>query len=169
MFCPKCSQQQISEEMRFCSRCGFPLHGVREVMITGGLSPSERLQVRSRAMKGARQGTWLMLAGLPLTFFVGLLTAIDDDFAFLLIFPALCLIMGFLRLLYGVFIQDRAERKTQGTLSGASATLPAYAGRNMELLPSRIEPVNNFTGTKRTAEVVHPPSVTENTTKLLDE
>ncbi len=29
MFCPKCSQQQPAEDLRFCPRCGFPLRDVR--------------------------------------------------------------------------------------------------------------------------------------------
>jgi uncharacterized membrane protein YvbJ len=36
MYCPKCSQQQISDEMRFCSRCGFPLGAVKELIANDG-------------------------------------------------------------------------------------------------------------------------------------
>ena len=32
MFCPQCGQQQVSGEMRFCSRCGFPLGGVIQLL-----------------------------------------------------------------------------------------------------------------------------------------
>lgn len=31
MFCPKCSQIQPAEDLRFCPRCGFPLAAVREL------------------------------------------------------------------------------------------------------------------------------------------
>src|SRR5689334_22117728 len=30
MFCPKCGQEQASESVRFCSRCGFKLNIVEE-------------------------------------------------------------------------------------------------------------------------------------------
>ena len=30
MYCPKCGQQQVSDEMRFCSRCGLALTGLAE-------------------------------------------------------------------------------------------------------------------------------------------
>jgi hypothetical protein len=33
MFCPKCSQSQPAEDLRFCPRCGFPLPAVRELVL----------------------------------------------------------------------------------------------------------------------------------------
>jgi len=29
MYCPKCSQQQVSDDIRFCPRCGFQLDAVK--------------------------------------------------------------------------------------------------------------------------------------------
>ena len=56
MYCPKCSQLQISEEMRFCSRCGFALGAVRELVASGnagvetgaGAPPRSGLAVRKQ-------------------------------------------------------------------------------------------------------------------------
>ncbi|HYP51045.1 MAG TPA: hypothetical protein VEQ34_08905, partial [Pyrinomonadaceae bacterium] len=39
MFCPNCGQQQATEQMRFCSRCGFPLGLVTEILANGGFLP----------------------------------------------------------------------------------------------------------------------------------
>ncbi len=36
MYCPNCGQQQVSEEMRFCSRCGLALSGLAE-WLAGGM------------------------------------------------------------------------------------------------------------------------------------
>ena len=36
MFCPKCSQQQASDDVRFCSRCGFQMHVVAHLLETNG-------------------------------------------------------------------------------------------------------------------------------------
>jgi predicted amidophosphoribosyltransferase len=36
MYCPQCSQEQIAEEMRFCSRCGLPLEIVSQLVRNGG-------------------------------------------------------------------------------------------------------------------------------------
>lgn len=163
MYCPKCSQQQISAEMRFCSRCGFPLGGVRELIASGAetiVSPYYR------AFRGMRQGLWWMIAGVPLTAFVGFLTAIDDDFAVFLLLPLLIFVIGFIRMLYGGFIQGRKARAKSETSSSLSSGMPAPA----ELPPARATPVTNFTPPKmQTSEIIQPPSVTENTTRLLDE
>ena len=110
-----------------------------------------------------------MLASLPFTAFVGLLSAIDDDFAVLLLFSVLCFVIGFLQVLYGVFLAEkRAARRKQ-----AQPVMPAQLNTppaRPELSASQVAPVESFTGQRvKTAEMVQPTSVTENTTRLLDE
>src|SRR4051794_6225652 len=39
MHCPSCGQQQVSNETKFCSRCGMPLSLVAEVITNGGFLP----------------------------------------------------------------------------------------------------------------------------------
>jgi hypothetical protein len=39
MHCPRCGQQQVSENIKFCSRCGFPLGLVSEILAQGGFLP----------------------------------------------------------------------------------------------------------------------------------
>ncbi len=39
MYCPNCSQQQISPETKFCSRCGFPLILVAEIVADDDFLP----------------------------------------------------------------------------------------------------------------------------------
>jgi hypothetical protein len=39
MHCPRCGQQQINEETKFCSKCGFQLHVVSAVLMHGGSLP----------------------------------------------------------------------------------------------------------------------------------
>lgn len=39
MHCPRCGQQQVSEDIKFCSRCGFPLGLVSEILSHGGFLP----------------------------------------------------------------------------------------------------------------------------------
>src|SRR5215217_6050387 len=39
MHCPRCGQQQISDQTKFCSRCGFQLGLVSELLENGGFLP----------------------------------------------------------------------------------------------------------------------------------
>ncbi|HEX8637447.1 MAG TPA: hypothetical protein VF692_05245, partial [Pyrinomonadaceae bacterium] len=39
MHCPRCGQQQVSPETKFCSRCGFPLGLVSDLIAHGGFLP----------------------------------------------------------------------------------------------------------------------------------
>jgi hypothetical protein len=178
MYCPQCSQQQVSDEMRFCSRCGFPLSGVRQVIASGGSLVGRDIEPQgsqvSKGLRGVRKGLKIMLASLPLVFVVALLSAINDGFAVLGLIPFLCLVVGFARLLYGAFLEERTSRVKRGvSQSHVTSVLTGPPGadvRRPELSPPRVAPIQGFTvKNKKTAEVVQPPSVTENTTRLLDE
>ena len=177
MYCPNCSQQQVSEEVRFCSRCGFSLIAVRELIASGGallehgggaqagqISPGQRV---------VRRGAWMMLASLALTVVVGILSAIDDDFAVLLLLPLLGFVIGVVQVLYGVFVSEkRARRKRAASQPPAVPIMPGQLGTaaRPELPPPRVAPIESFAAPRvDTAKMVQPPSVTENTTRLLDE
>jgi hypothetical protein len=175
MYCPQCSQQQISDEMRFCSRCGFPLGNVMQLVASGGepsVPEAPKTRERSPAMRGVRLGTWIILASFIYTLFAGVLSIVDDDFAILLLVSLAAFLVGFGRLLYAVFVQDRRERKQQETQTNTPAAIPGHTTNNAryQLGQSTGVPVDSFTRPiKTTAEVVQPPSVTENTTRLLDD
>lgn len=164
--------------MRFCSRCGFPLAGVKEAILKGGRVMTRNLvkqgESHAKGFKGAKQATWMMLGALAITIPIAVLTGIEDDFVVLMLVPAVCMVVGFLRLLYAVFFEDRLlpREKTvqQPIVISAYPGQPIASERHRELLVSPGIPVDNFTSHgKRTAEVVRAPSVTEHTTKLLDD
>ena len=175
MYCPKCSQQQVSDEVRFCSRCGFPLTAVRELIATGGaLTEREAEAVQlSPAFRGMRKGVWVMLACLPLALVAGLLAAMDDVFAVLLLLPVFCFVAGFALLLYGTFIQSKSPQGKRDSSQSVKPVMPAQlstAPRSPELLPARVPPIEGFADQRIvTAEMVEQPSVTENTTRSLKE
>jgi len=117
----------------------------------------------------------MMIASLVLTVVVGVLSRINDVFAVLILLPVLCFVIGFLRVLYGVFLAEKREARANGAASrrhvvpimleqpGAAAGIP-------ELSTPRAAPIESFTAQRvETAEMVQPPSVTENTTRFLDE
>lgn len=164
MYCPRCSQEQVADEMRFCSRCGFPISGVRDLIANNGA-----IEGPSRSLPGsARRGVWMMLISLVVALFLLLPIAVDDDFAVFLILPFLLFVVGFLSTLYGVFLAGRRKRR-----SAASAAQVEQLGAGVsrpELSAPMSVPVERLSAQKaQTAEMVGPPSVTENTTKLLDQ
>src|SRR5215470_5782169 len=55
MYCPNCGQQQISDEMRFCSRCGLALSGLAE-WLAGGRLPLKREDEAPAALSPRRKG-----------------------------------------------------------------------------------------------------------------
>jgi hypothetical protein len=182
MYCPKCSQQQVSEEVRFCSRCGFSLSAVRELVAgssNNGALVEDGTQAQAgqlaRSQKGVRKGARMMLATVALALVVGLLTAMRDDFAILLIPLVLCFIVGFARVLYGVFIAEKRAVPVKGAAAQPHVVplmngQPGTAARSPELSPPGVAPIESFTAQRgKTAEMIRPPSVTENTTRLLDE
>ncbi|HET6891671.1 MAG TPA: hypothetical protein VFH31_11260 [Pyrinomonadaceae bacterium] len=149
---------------------------MRELIATGGV-PAEREPEGGRlspAFRGVRKGVWVILVGVLMTLVIGLLTAADDDFAVLLFLPLLCFVVGFVRVLYGVFLENRAPRgkkdSDQPQVPPVRPPQAISAARNLELPPVRVPPATAFTEKQvKTAEIVQPPSVTENTTRLLDE
>ena len=181
MYCPNCSQQQISDEMSFCSRCGFSLIAVKQLVASGtGLVGPIASELRlSPGQRTTRKGAWVMLLSFPLLTLTGLLTGIDDDFAVLVVVPFFCFVIGLLWTLYGVFFADKRAAKKAAkakALASQPQVVPSMPGqfgsdaRIPQLYPQRVAPIETFTPQRaKTAEIIHPPSVTENTTKLLDE
>ena len=111
-----------------------------------------------------------MLASLAFTLIVGFMTAIDDDFAILLFLPFLGFVFGLLNVFYGAFLADKRARKKAAALKATVVPMmPVQQGFAAELPPSRIAPIESLPKRGATAEMFQPPSVTENTTRLLDE
>lgn len=178
MFCPRCSQQ-ASDEVSFCSRCGFPLDALAELVESGGhieRVASEESHSLTPRQRGMRKGALVMAAGLLFGVLTLVLTLFKEDF-FMLMFPAaLGFIYGFMRLLYGVLLEDDSARaktakKTHATPGEKSrAGLEAANARVSELPPARAVPVNAFRSARAdTSDMAAPPSVTESTTRLLEE
>lgn len=177
MHCPQCGQQQVSDEMRYCSRCGFPLGVVAELISKGGTLPDREAEASKPKLgarqKGKRLGLLLMLTGFVLAIIGGI---IHDSMSplersalgttLLLFIPAiLCGVAGFVRFLYALLLevnipgQASEIRSSELNAAGNYAALPASQGI----------PVSDLGASRgNTTEIVNVPSVTENTTKLLD-
>jgi hypothetical protein len=171
MYCPRCGQQQISDEMKFCSRCGLPMSEVAE-WLAGGVTLARREQeiqvsLPSPRRKGIRRAAKLMfLSGVLFPVFLVICLLINEGAP--MIFPILIFFVALTMMLYSrLFGEDISPVKSQQTRSG----LGAMSGGNA-LPPASNIPLHglgNLSGPQvRTNELAQPPSVTEHTTKLLD-
>jgi len=178
MFCPQCGQQQVTGVVRFCSRCGFPLDGVLQLLNHGGLvpvyrDPDEPVAVSARR-KGVKQGGLLLLLGAVIVPILGMLASFSNA-AFLEILTALaaiiCFIGGPLRMLYAGVFEEGAPRPFRPY--GPPTPMPVHPqqfGPPVQRPALTPPPARAQGGWRRpnTAELANPPSVTENTTRLLD-
>ena len=178
MFCPQCGQQQVTGVIRFCSRCGFPLDGVIQLLGNGGMipvyrSPDEPVQISPRR-RGIKQGGLLFLSGILIVPILAMFASFASGSTFLEILAALaaiiCFIGGPLRMLYAAIFEEGAPRPVLAygpppamhvqQQFAAHVHKPALPPQQARMPPSWRRP--------NTAELVNPPSVTENTTRLLD-
>lgn len=178
MFCPHCGQQQAAAEMRYCSRCGFPLGVISEVLAHGGVLATSVQDSQGRGLsarqRGVRQGAMLMLSAMlivPLMVFAVLLTGIDKLIPLVPLSAIFCVVGGFIRIAYALMFED-AGPQTARPASIPSMPLPASQlsapARGPALPPAQATPVTDWRRRQETAEIFQPPSVTENTTKLLE-
>jgi hypothetical protein len=100
MFCPRCSQQQFPEEVRFCNRCGFQLAAVSQLLRTDGaafIQTKERLPLIKR--QELRNGAKLIF----LSFFSvvpSFILAVIVDHGIPLVVPFITFLVGLAQMLY---------------------------------------------------------------------
>jgi hypothetical protein len=177
MFCPKCNQQQASETMRFCSRCGFPLAGVAMLLQNDGVAP-ELSSGQDRKRRSSRRTIMIesavftvicWIVGIFATFWFDSGGPFETIFKIAaLLFSALSLI-GVIRFLYGFIIakDPPAPRTLSGATSRSNATLETPG--HFALPAQHGPPITDYSQRGNTNEMVPRASITEHTTKLLDE
>jgi hypothetical protein len=180
MHCPQCGQEQISDETRFCSRCGFLLTGISAVMENGGLVPNnpttQGSSSNSPRKKGLKQGLFIFL----LTFLIVPLVAIISVALRMppwgiAIAAILLAVGGLLRIAYALMFESNVgdgETKEQSVFAGVHKTLHVRASPSA-LPPRQSIPATDYTSPpaaghwRDTNDLKTPASVTEDTTKLL--
>lgn len=179
MYCPRCGQQQISNETKFCSRCGFQMGLIPELIANNGTFPQlAELYQQNQSWFTRKNGvifsllwfvTWVMMipafAGIADAEEIAGVSAVFGVFTtiMLLIFS-----LGFLK-------------KSQKTISipaleahqMQAASLYGVPQNQQALPPSQSQPAQAYTApqgawrTPDTGEFATPGSVTDSTTKLL--
>jgi hypothetical protein len=184
MYCPKCGQSQVSAEVRFCSRCGFPLVGVAELVKSGGVLPVRTLSGESIGAKpmsprrrGVRQGGAGLLVGIFLLPFFGIMHEVIGLPLEFMALGVLLLIASILRIIFAAFFEEGAPRETYFTpqpqfYAPPQPTEPRLNPASPEMLPHTQPPHDSAPVYRQpqvdTAQIMHPPSVTDHTTRLLE-
>lgn len=176
MFCPQCGQQQVTGVIRFCSRCGFPLDGVIQLLSNGGMlpvyrAPDEPVTISPRR-RGVKHGGLLLLSGALIVPILAMFASfINGPFFEILAALAaiICFIGGPLRMLYAAVFEEGAPRQFRPY--GPPAPMPQQfgpPGQHTALPPPPVRAPGSWRPRPTTAELASPPSVTENTTRLLE-
>ena len=174
MFCPQCGQQQVSDNLRFCSRCGFPLEAVLQLLANRGVlpyyDPAEPREVSPRR-RGVKQGGILLLAGVVLVPMLSLIWSFTYGPNILDILVPLAAILffvgGVVRMLYAAIFEEGAT-KHQYPYARPPVVIPGNSPIGAALPPAPSNPAGAWRPRPTTAEIRQPASVTENTTRLLD-
>ena len=168
MYCPNCGQQQVSDEMRFCSRCGLALSGLVE-WLAGGSVPAKReeetqVEPSPRRKRIRRAAKLMFISGVlfPIFLVISLLFGEGGP----MIVPVLLFFVSLVMMVYArLFTEPASPMKTHDAQTSALNSMSARGS---------LPPASNISAPGvgrqqvRTNELAQPPSVTENTTKLLD-
>jgi hypothetical protein len=175
MYCPQCGQQQVSDITRFCSRCGFPLDGAAAVLASGGALPAPYqpgYQQMSPRSKGIRQGALLMLSTLLIVPLMAIIAVglLDLHGAIVGLTAVTCFLGGLLRIFYALLMEDAVAPMNPPAPGYTENVDPQFARRvsSPSLPPASVNSASAWRPRPNTGELYKPPSVTENTTRLLD-
>ena len=176
MYCPKCSQLQTSEETKFCSRCGFPLGLVSDILAHGGFLPQLAELHKPKKWLTRKNGVvfslfWFMFFLLIMAPFFGI--AGIDEMAGI---SAIIGIFGGLMWLIGSLVLMKGEPKQYvlpiNELPNANINT-FYETNQKNLLPNQTQTAQSYVAptdswkAPNTGEFAQPRSVIEATTKLL--
>lgn len=164
MYCPKCSQKQISDEIRYCSKCGFNLTDVAEALKNNGLIERNLAENTKDLKKVVTKGLIaLILSGIFFTLSLIFGTPEPSLFVqFNLLVGVLGFIFGLTWIAYFFWFKQETTQinseKSQNLKESRSAQL-----LNEPNVESYIPPQTNL----QTNDLVEVSTITEGTTKLL--
>lgn len=177
MFCPRCGQQQISDQTKFCSRCGLQLGLVAELLEHGGFLPQLNELYKGKAGLFTRKNgviatiLWFIFFVMMLPAFFGIAGA--DEVA------AVSAVFGVFTSLMILIVSLAFLRSSKKTLELPAANIPSAAPTGLygnpaigALPPQHSQPVSIYAPPEgawrsNSADLARPGSVTEDTTRLL--
>jgi len=178
MYCPKCSQIQTEDGLRFCSRCGFQLGVVKELLAEGSSAPVIPAESPAPTKFFSRRKQDLLFGATVMNVAATLVVQLSWVAPkALIIFPLWMIWLAFsLFVLYFDVLVRVARRFFSDDDQAGDPPLQRAAVLNnkvgpatSELPPKQNLPVPTF-GFDRvnTGEIRQPLSVTDHTTNLLN-
>lgn len=146
--------------MRFCSRCGFQLTRVAELLAADGIAPAKAGMLEARFPRISRRGARLLFFSIVSAPIFVIFSAIFDSPLALLgsFFFFLAGIAHIIyQLIFGESLLVEIRKENDRLPAGTETYLPPAGGIPASGLFSR-----------ETADFTPPPSVTESTTKLFE-
>ena len=177
MHCPRCGQQQISDQTKFCSRCGFQLGLVAELLENGGFLPQLAELYKGKTTIFSRKNgliftvLWFIFFVMMMPAFFGIANA-DDAAGISAVFGIFSSIM---LLIISLALLKRAPKAYELAAHNQMPAAAMYGNPAMGALPpQQSQPVSTYVppeGSWRAPDTGdlarRPGSVTEGTTKLL--
>jgi hypothetical protein len=162
MYCPNCGQEIVSDDLRFCPRCGLSLAGVAQFLETDRApNPQTGLRIfRRNELRLSAQLIFFSIFAVPLA----VIFSIAFDSPGPLIVPLLMFLAGIASLSYTFLFGKGWSRTNVAEPKQLSERRHAPLNEYREY----VSPIETF-GRATTNELVTPPSVTEKTTNLLNE
>lgn len=181
MHCPRCGQQQVSDQTKFCSRCGFQLGLVSELLMNGGFLPQLSELYKDKGSLFSRIFTkkngvvfsviWFIFWVMMVPAFFGI--ANEDEAAGVSAIFGVFTTMMFLIVSLAAFKSTSKKYELPATSIPPPPTLYGNAGMGA-LPPQQSQPASTYMapeGSWRAPDTgdlaKRPGSVTEGTTKLL--
>jgi hypothetical protein len=173
MYCPNCGQQQVSDEMRYCSRCGLLLSGLIE-WLAGGRLPFKPVDEVGQVPVPMSPRRKAMRRAAKLMFFSGVLFPIFLVFSLAfeegapMVIPFGLFFIALVWMLYARLFMDKAVPVHNLAAGAQTSALGSTSARGS--LPAATNMPGPGIGRRqtRTNELAQPSSVTEHTTRLLD-
>ena len=178
MYCPRCGQQQVSNETKYCSRCGFQMGLVSELLLHNGFLPQLQALYNQKSSVFTRKNgviftaLWFIFWVMMMPAFFGI--AGEDDAA------GVSAVFGIFSSIMLLVISLGLLKKAAKTYQLPPMEVPQVPQHGLygnpahqALPPQQTQPVQSYTAPQGawrapdTGEFAVPGSVTDPTTKLL--
>ena len=178
VYCPRCGQEQVSHEVRFCSRCGFLMNGLAEVVLTGGIPQqltNKEPKPPTARRRGLKQGAAWFLLGVVLVPLLGVLSQLLHFKEEIIGLAAIVFFIGgIVRMLFALIFEtgNPADNTIEQSVYQTAQKLLNKKPKAGELPAQQSIPTDSYMPPRasnwRDTNDLEPSSVTDPTTKLLE-